>query len=382
MTARTRRTLVAAIESLETRQFMDASGSLVDGVLNVTGTGAKDVIVFSLDRDDPNMLVVKQNRTSMRFDLAAINKVQVLALGGNDRVVVNERNGRITLPFEVDGGAGNDQIVTGSGDDIILAGDGNDRVVGGAGDDQIDGGIGNDSVVGGEDNDTVFGSDGKDKLDGGKGDDNLDGGGGKDALKTGGGDDAVAIDYSNPGELKRSRVDPRTYRVTSIQQLTFDIAAMHESVVPGSMVTRVEEDQGILTIYYRFAGDPKMYKTVVDGNGGEVSLVNRELSPNEWRSPALQQFQARHPGARVASILQHSGGRFDVRYRDSDGELHEVETEDLVWGLDDADEDANEDGIFDNWGVPFPNDGEDFNGDGGPNGGEGDGGFINPPPEG
>ena len=42
-------------------------------------------------------------------------------------------------------------------------------------------------------------------------------------------------------------------------------------------------------MYYTFDGDPKMYKTVVDATGTELELVTREISPNELRSPALEQ---------------------------------------------------------------------------------------------
>ncbi len=68
----------------------------------------------------------------------------------------------------VQGGTGNDTILTGDDDDIVDGGDGadsidagfdDDTVTGGAGADTITGGEGNDSIEGGADNDLIYGDD-------------------------------------------------------------------------------------------------------------------------------------------------------------------------------------------------------------------------------
>ncbi|MEL7212159.1 MAG: Hint domain-containing protein [Pseudomonadota bacterium] len=64
----------------------------------------------------------------------------------------------------VDGGAGNDTIITGDDADTILGGDGNDTIDAGIDADTIDGGDGDDRIVGGEGSDTIDGGDGDDTI--------------------------------------------------------------------------------------------------------------------------------------------------------------------------------------------------------------------------
>ncbi|MCF6231732.1 MAG: Hint domain-containing protein [Rhodobacteraceae bacterium] len=67
----------------------------------------------------------------------------------------------------VDGGAGDDTIITGDDNDIIDGGSGNDTIDGGLDDDTIDGGTGDDFIVGGEGSDIIRGGDGDDTIYGG-----------------------------------------------------------------------------------------------------------------------------------------------------------------------------------------------------------------------
>lgn len=67
----------------------------------------------------------------------------------------------------VDGGAGNDTILTGDDDDTILGGSGNDLIDAGFDDDSVDGGLGDDTLQGQEGNDTIEGGDGHDVIYGG-----------------------------------------------------------------------------------------------------------------------------------------------------------------------------------------------------------------------
>ena len=94
-----------------------------------------------------------------------------------------------TAPATIDGGAGDDTIVTGGGGDSLTGGDGNDSIDAGAGDDtvsgnnnddQIDGGPGQDVLNGNSGNDRISGGAGADEVLGGAGDDTLDGGIGAD----------------------------------------------------------------------------------------------------------------------------------------------------------------------------------------------------------
>ncbi|MCV2889289.1 Hint domain-containing protein [Ruegeria aquimaris] len=67
----------------------------------------------------------------------------------------------------VDGGAGNDMILTGDDTDLITGGDGNDSIDGGLDDDTIDGGDGDDLIVGGEGADSIQAGAGNDVVYGG-----------------------------------------------------------------------------------------------------------------------------------------------------------------------------------------------------------------------
>ncbi|MDK3020667.1 Hint domain-containing protein [Pseudodonghicola flavimaris] len=67
----------------------------------------------------------------------------------------------------VDGGDGNDTIITGDDDDIIYGGAGNDVIDAGLDDDYIEGGDGDDFIVGGEGSDEIHGGDGDDTIYGG-----------------------------------------------------------------------------------------------------------------------------------------------------------------------------------------------------------------------
>lgn len=67
----------------------------------------------------------------------------------------------------VDGGDGDDTIITGDDNDIISGGDGNDTIDGGLDDDDISGDDGDDFIVGGEGADNIDGGDGNDTIYGG-----------------------------------------------------------------------------------------------------------------------------------------------------------------------------------------------------------------------
>ncbi|MFC4214950.1 Hint domain-containing protein [Pseudophaeobacter arcticus] len=67
----------------------------------------------------------------------------------------------------VDGGAGNDVILTGDDNDLITGGAGSDTIDGGIDDDTIDGGTEDDLITGGEGSDSLIGGDGSDTIYGG-----------------------------------------------------------------------------------------------------------------------------------------------------------------------------------------------------------------------
>lgn len=124
---------------------------------------------------------------------------------GDDELFGDEGND------DLDGGDGRDSLELGAGDDTAAGGDGDDVVEVGAGVDAAGGGAGSDALTGsdlpgratldggsGDDRlvslsraDSLVGGDGADVLDAGAGDDVLDGGGGLDVLRPGVGADQV-----------------------------------------------------------------------------------------------------------------------------------------------------------------------------------------------
>ncbi|NTS66850.1 VCBS repeat-containing protein, partial [Sphingomonas sp. HHU CXW] len=119
----------------------------------LNGGGTATVTVTVTGEDNNDTFTVTDNNTG---------DTRIIATGtGNDQFT-----GLGTASYVVDGGAGDDRIITDRG---------NDRVTGGTGDDFIETGAGNDDVSGGDGNDTLVGG-------AGEGDDFYDGGAGTDTV--------------------------------------------------------------------------------------------------------------------------------------------------------------------------------------------------------
>jgi len=141
------------MQTLEQRLVL---ASIVNGVLEIGGTGGADTITMSLGSADKLTLIVKTNKGVESFNVSEItNGIRVRAGDGNDSVRVIENNGTIVKPVTIVGGAGDDSLTGGSGADSLVGGDGDDVLVGG---------LGNDVLVGGEGADTLNGGKGKNRL--------------------------------------------------------------------------------------------------------------------------------------------------------------------------------------------------------------------------
>jgi Ca2+-binding RTX toxin-like protein len=173
----------------------DLFASLSGGDLSVYGTEGNDVISLSLDSSN---IVANLNGEELSFAAAAVTRIHVFGLPGDDRIVVNAGISDTNL----NGGDGNDVIVGGSGDDRIDGGGGNDVIRGLVGDDTLLGGIGKDTLWGGNGDDFLDGGAGNDVLRGEDGNDNLFGGNGLDRLYGGLGIDSLVgghgADVLNP----------------------------------------------------------------------------------------------------------------------------------------------------------------------------------------
>jgi Ca2+-binding RTX toxin-like protein len=123
-----------ALEQLEERTLL-ASGiyaALNDGVLTVVGT------------DGPDTIVVRQTPAGVTLDAGTehhfyldVSRADIFGVGGDDKIYVDTSaiagTGIKPVDAFVDGGAGNDTIVTGAGNDTIFGGAGNDYLDGGPG---------------------------------------------------------------------------------------------------------------------------------------------------------------------------------------------------------------------------------------------------------
>lgn len=191
------------LEMLEGRRLLAAGIELNSGVLSITGTEKADKISIRLEDQS---LVATLNKDVQTFAVADVSSIQIDALGGKDRV---ELDNSIMIDAIIDGGDGKDLLIGGGGNDTIFGGDDKDtlrgqdgddelygqgdkdKLYGGLGDDLLDGGDDKDKLYGEQGDDTLLGGDDKDKLYGGDGNDFLDGGADKDQLDGGDGDDTL-----------------------------------------------------------------------------------------------------------------------------------------------------------------------------------------------
>ncbi|HEX8915320.1 MAG TPA: hypothetical protein VF796_23405, partial [Humisphaera sp.] len=175
----------------------------LDENIVVEGTTGNDTVRVTRDVSAAT-ITVTLNGASKVFADSAITRVRVDGGLGDDDV----RFVGTHLKADVNGGYGNDYILTDAGGDAIHGNAGNDTINSGDGDDYVDAGDGDDVVNGGAlGNDQLYGGRGKDRLFGYAGNDRLcgaypgevdaaadylDGGAGTDTVVTKEGLDAVS----------------------------------------------------------------------------------------------------------------------------------------------------------------------------------------------
>ncbi|HUE73169.1 MAG TPA: right-handed parallel beta-helix repeat-containing protein [Pirellulaceae bacterium] len=159
------------------------------GVLIVTGTSGKDVIIVEPNHHNHSEVRVRRNgRIIGTFDSDDFERIVVFGLEGNDKIIINAK---LSQDAVLVGNEGNDMLFGARGNDSLDGGEGNDKLFGGAGNDVLCGGDGNDFLYGQAGDDVLDGGDGKDKLFGEAGNDLLIGGTGNDFLYGGTGDDRL-----------------------------------------------------------------------------------------------------------------------------------------------------------------------------------------------
>ncbi|MEO1616169.1 MAG: hypothetical protein AAFV88_09990, partial [Planctomycetota bacterium] len=158
--------------------------------------------------DSVNAVQDFHNVTSLDADLGLGNDIATIGTG-------------ISIPIQIDGGVGADQLTNRGSANVILRGGADndelngsplsDTLYGGAGHDIVRGG-GGDDVIYGDDtvsaskdgNDTIYGGEGNDRLYGGGGHDTIWGGAGNDTIEGGSGGDFIhgdAKSFAGTGDL-------------------------------------------------------------------------------------------------------------------------------------------------------------------------------------
>jgi uncharacterized protein YkwD len=128
-----------SVEGMEDRACPSATAVLGNRILTVQGSSGNDVIAVGAS----GAYITAAGKS---FAAAGVDRIVVVAEGGNDRVTINEA---VTKPTRIFGGAGSDTIYGGSGADEIYGGAGTDQVYGRGGADVIYGGPGTDTLDGG-----------------------------------------------------------------------------------------------------------------------------------------------------------------------------------------------------------------------------------------
>jgi Ca2+-binding RTX toxin-like protein len=183
------------LETLESRRLFSAAID-AEGVLVVTGTSGKDTIIIAVSTDSTPSVLVTVNGVTDTFQVSDFpTGIRVSAMGGKDKVAVDETNGALDANVTLYGGNGKDDLYGGSGNDKLDGGTGKDRIFGRDGNDRIIGWSGDDLLDGGAGNDYITGNAGADEILGGDGDDDINGGGSKDNIRgDAGNDDYIASD--------------------------------------------------------------------------------------------------------------------------------------------------------------------------------------------
>jgi Ca2+-binding RTX toxin-like protein len=97
--------------------------------------------------------VLDSGKSIGTFDFASFKRIEIRGYSGDDKIVVSDQ---IKTPVLLDGGLGNDALMSGAGSSILNGGDGADFLAGGDNRDILIGGDGSDTVRGNGGEDIVI----------------------------------------------------------------------------------------------------------------------------------------------------------------------------------------------------------------------------------
>ena len=204
------------------------------GTLTVNGGKYGDLIDISTVGTN---VVVTRNGIEFPFSAASVKSISVSGGDGADYIINN-----VPISTTLDGGAGDDALITSDGPSVLQGDDGDDVLYGGAAKDALFGGNGNDQLNGGGGDDFLSGLAGNDTLGGGAGNDDLDGGTGADIFSGGPGIDTA--DYSHRTENLTISIDGATSGAPGEGDIIFDI----ENILGGSGNDSITGDSGANSI--------------------------------------------------------------------------------------------------------------------------------------
>lgn len=175
--------------------FKDGSGNLIihgcagdDNVVvqNLTGKAGAALVVHKLG--------TSRNPVRPPQSFSGVKSIIFVGYDGNN-TFTNSTSGRVALPVQAIGGAGNDTFKGNDNNDVFFGLGGSDTLTGGFGSDKLYGGTGKDALNAGPNSNGEMAT--TNVLKGGKGADRLEGGAGLDHLYGDDGDDWLRDDPGN-----------------------------------------------------------------------------------------------------------------------------------------------------------------------------------------
>jgi Ca2+-binding RTX toxin-like protein len=310
---------VPSLETLGERVLPAVTATLAaNGVLTVMGDALDNVITVS--RDTAGTILVNSGAVTVQGGTptpANTRLIQIFGLGGNDKLSLDETNGR--LPgADIDGGLGNDTITGGSGIDVLTGGAGNDTyrfdTDNALGSDTIDesgGGIdtldfsatttravnidlsnpaaqvvnagltltlsaGNtiENVIGGALDDTLTGNALNNVIEGGGGNDTLTGGAGNDIYRFDT-DNALGSDTIIDLSLAGGGIDTLDFSPTTTHAVSINLGIKAEQVVNANLTLTLSDAFSIENVTGGSLGDTITGNTlnnVINGGGGNDTI--------------------------------------------------------------------------------------------------------------
>jgi Ca2+-binding RTX toxin-like protein len=248
------------------RQHLEpALARLEHDTLHVAGTEANDAIALRLAAGNPAVVQVDlgdDGSADFSFPRAAIERIDIDAHGGDDRVRIDDANGTFTnvISTRIDGGPGNDTIAGGAGQETLVGGPGNDTIDGHGGNDLSNLGPGDDTFV----------------WDPGDGSDTIEGDDGTDTMVFNGAAASETVDLSANGDRLRFFRNPGniTMDTHEVERVVFNALGGADSVVvndlTGTDVTSV--DLNLAGALGGATGDGQIDRVVVKGTDRNDAL--------------------------------------------------------------------------------------------------------------